>query len=179
MVLTDGTNSDRTRFVLNPRASMDYELTCDASKFFATDTALPQIYTIEQTVPMAINERPAGDGTVQIGIRMACDGEYTISSPRCNLKDIVLVDNETGNETSLADGESYTFTAKAGTDEHRFMLRVGGTVITEINATDAMGLGSLKAAAYTLDGRKVVGFDGHSTPLQKGVYIVNGKKILK
>lgn len=170
VVLTDGTNSDRTRFVLNPQASLDYELTCDASKFFATDTDLPQIYTLEQRVPMAINERPMGDGTVKIGIRMAQDGEYTISSPRCHLNNIVLVDNETGRETNLADGDSYTFTAKAGTDDSRFSLRMGGTIITEVKSLNAER--STGNEYYNLNGQRI------AEP-QKGLYIVNGKKVMK
>ena len=179
VVLTDGSNTDRTRFVLNPKASLDYELTCDASKFFATDSSLPQIYTLEQDVPMAINERPAGDGTVQIGLRVGRDGEYTISSPRCNLTDIVLVDNATGSETSLANGEGYTFTAKAGTDEGRFILRMGGVVVTGVQSVAV--LQQQTGQVYDLQGRRVDSsiFNSQSSILKRGLYIVNGKKIVK
>ena len=184
--LSDGELTDKTRFVMNPQAEIGYELNRDASKFFSMDASAPQIYTIENGELLAINERPLGEGTVQMGIIIPKDGTYTINAPRNQFQNIVLVDNETGIETLLADGVSYTFTADKGTHEGRFVLRIGGTVVTDINAVEG-GLRQAKVptAVYTLDGRKVADFDGresslsNSVPLQKGVYIVNGKKVLK
>jgi hypothetical protein len=160
---------DKTRFVMNPKASMDYETTCDASKFLESGTSCPQIYTIEQGELLAINERPLGDGTVQIGIIIPQDGTYTISAQRCQFQNIVLVDNETGIETDLGNGGSYTFTASTGTYNSRFMLRVGGVVVTAVQyvATPSQQT----EQAYNLQGQRVV------AP-QKGLYIVNGKKVI-
>lgn len=167
--LSNGELADKTRFVLNPRAQMEYELTRDASKFFSMDAEVPQIYTIEQEQMLAINERPFGEGTVQIGFRVAMDGKYTISAPRNGFSDITLIDTETGAETDLTNEDGYTFTAKAGTDDSRFVLRVGGSDATEIVEvkTDDVKDGSY----YNLNGQKV------NAPT-KGVYIVNGKKVL-
>lgn len=130
--LTDGKLTDKTRFVLNPEASMDYETSRDASKFFSMDVSVPQIYTIEQGEMLAINERPMGEGTVQLGIMVAQGGEYTITAPCNQFQNLVLVDNETGIETELTDGASYTFTASAGTWKNRFMLRMGSEVVTNV-----------------------------------------------
>ena len=168
--LTDGEMKDKTRFVLNPAASMDYDLQCDASKFFSMDASVPQIYTVEQGTQLAINERPLGDGTVQIGLRLAQDGDYTIAAQRNDFQNIVLVDNETGMETLLTDGASYTFTAKKGTSESRFYLRVGGTVVTAVQSVAVAQ--QQTEQAYNLQGQRV------AAP-QKGLYIVNGKKVLK
>lgn len=167
--LSDGELTDKTRFVVNPEAEIGYELNRDASKFFSMDASVPQIYTIENGELLAINERPLGEGTVQVGFRVAMDGEYTITAPRNGFTNITLVDNETGIETDLSAEDGYTFTANAGTNDSRFMLRVGGTVVTEIanvKQNDA------KADRYfNLNGQNV------TTPT-KGVYVVNGKKVI-
>jgi len=161
--------SDKTRFVLNPEADMCYELSRDASKFFSMDAAMPQIYTVEGGELLAINERPLGEGTVQIGFRVAQDGQYTITALRNQFQNIVLVDNETGMETDLTT-DSYTFTADAGTWESRFVLRVGGAVVTAVQyvATESQQTGP----CYNLQGQRI------AEP-QKGLYIVNGKKVMK
>jgi len=165
--LSNGEQTDKTRFVMNPVASMDYELSRDASKFFSMDASVPQIYTITNDGPLAIDERPLGDGTEKIGIKVAQSGEYTISSPRCQFQNIVLVDNETGIETDLANDGSYTFTTDAGTNESRFMLRVGGSVVTNINAIQSKQSG--EKIYYNLNGQRV------SNP-QNGIFVVDGKK---
>ena len=59
-----------------------------------------------------------GDGTVTLGIIIPRDGTFTISAPRCQFQNIVLIDNETGIETDLTSS-SYTFTANAGTYNNR------------------------------------------------------------
>ena len=130
--LSDGELTDKTRFVMNPQAEMGYELNRDASKFMSMDAAVPQIYSIENGEQLAINERPLDAGSVQLGFRVSVDGEYTISVPRNSFANLVLVDHETGIETLLANDVRYTFTASAGTNDSRFELRVGGTVVTEI-----------------------------------------------
>ena len=167
--LSDGELKDKTRFVLNPEAQRGYELNCDASKFFSMDADVPQIYTIEEDNMLAINERPAGDGVVQIGFRVAVDGTYTISAPRNGFTDITLIDNETGIETNLSSTESYTFTAGAGTNDSRFMLRMMSTV-TGIEMTTA-GNEAKTTEIYDLSGRRVA-------KAQKGINIVNGKKVI-
>ncbi len=169
VVLSNDEMSDKTRFVMNPQALMDYEVSCDASKFMSMDANVPQIWTIENGVQMAINERPIGDGTVKLGFKVAQGGEYTISAPRNGFQNITLVDNETGFETDLSSG-SYTFSADQGTNESRFVLRVGGTIVTEIKSLNAEY--STPNEYYNLNGQRI-------TAPQKGLYIVNGKKVLK
>lgn len=168
--LSSSETSDKTRFVLNAQASMDYEVNCDASKFFSMDASVPQIYTIENGTQLAINERPLGNGTVQLGIKVAADGTYTISAPRNQFQNIVLVDNETGTETALTDNGSYSFTAEKGTSESRFVLRIGGSVITGVNAIANSQL--TNGHYYNVQGQRL-------TAPQKGLYIVNGKKVMK
>jgi hypothetical protein len=167
--LSNGELTDKTRFVLNPEASLAYELNCDAAKFFSTEGAVPQLYTVEQGLQLAINERPQGNGTVQIGFKVSADGSYTLAAPRCQFESIVLVDHETGTETELAGGESYTFTAEAGTNESRFTLRIGGALVTGVESVALPT--QQEAPAYNLNGQRI------AVP-QKGLYIKNGKKVI-
>lgn len=170
--LSNGQTTDKTRFVLNPQASMDYELSCDASKFFSMDANVSQIYTIEQDVQFAINERPLGDGTVSLGMKIATDGTYTLSASRNQFKRILLVDYETGVETDLTLS-SYIFSINAGTNNSRFELRFDGTAtdIETIGKSDELQT----TTVYDLLGRKV---SSETSKLSKGVYIVNGKKVM-
>lgn len=168
--LSNGELTDKTRFVLNPKAEISYELNRDASKFFSMDVTVPQIYTIENGELLAINERPIGKGTVQVGFKVAQNGTYTISSPRCQFESIVLVDTETGIDTELANGGSYTFNASAGSNNSRFVLRMGGATVTNIN--DLQQDNTAESTYYNLNGQRIV-------QPQKGLYIVNGKKVLK
>lgn len=167
--LSNGELSDKTRFVLNPSGKMDYETSCDASKFFSLDAEVPQIYTLQNGVQMAINERPAGDGIIKIGIKTPAKGTYTISTNRNMLEEAILVDLQNGTETNL-NYESYTFSAENEISDNRFELR--------LSAGETTGIAEMKANStesesyYNLNGQRI------AAP-QKGVYVVNGKKVIK
>ncbi len=166
--ITDGERADKTRFVLNANAKMDYETSCDASKFFSMNAATPQIYTIQNGIQMAINERPAGDGIIQIGVLIPANGTYTINSNRNAFLEAVLVDKQTGIETNLSS-DSYTFSAEAGTDTNRFELHLSPGEVTGIKVVDKTQ--TEKNVYYNLNGQRV---DVPTT----GVYVVNGKKVI-
>lgn len=170
--LSDGEQTDKTRIVLNPKAKMDYETSCDASKFFSLDNSVPQIYTLQNGIQMAINERPAGDGTVKLGIMIPVSGTYTIKSERNMLNDAVLVDLQEGTETRLST-DSYTFSASSGTTDTRFELRLSGNEATGIYSIEKSVENSSTVAGeyYNLNGQRI------ETP-SKGVYVVNGKKVI-
>lgn len=168
--LSNGELVDKTRFVLNPQAKMDYETSCDASKFFSMDAEVPQIWTIQDGVQMAINERPAGDGIVKIGMLIPADGAYTIKSERNMLQNAVLVDLMAGTETNLST-DNYTFSANYGMYDNRFELHlsVGDTTgIVEMTTREKKGSENY----YNLNGQRV------EIP-NKGIYVVNGKKVIK
>ena len=167
--LTNGEMTDKTRFVLNPQAKMDYETSCDASKFFSMDNSVPQIYTIENGVQMAINERPANDGVVTIGMKIPADGTYIIKSERTALKEAVIVDKLNGTETTLS-AEGYTFSAHAGTIDNRFELHLSASETTGIKELKDSSIEELKSF-YNLNGQRM------SAP-QKGINVVNGKKVI-
>ena len=168
--ISNGNSTDRTRIVLNDQATMQYELDKDASKFMSTDLSVPQIYTTANGVNYAINERPVADGNVNLSVYTGSDDFYTITLDNdvegCQ---VILEDKAEGKNILLTKGVSYTFSAKAGTADNRFMLHFfGGTTGIEEFKSDLQGEG----AVYTIEGIKT------ATPAKKGIYIQNGKKII-
>ena len=156
--------NDKTRLVVNNDATMDYEIGRDASKFFADGTNVPQIYSLgADGTQYAINERPAENGTLLLGILFASDGEYTISAVRNDIGQVILKDNETGIKTDLSQ-HSYTFDADAGPCNSRFTLAFNNTTGIQSTVNDEVA----EKEFYTLDGVKV----GNATGLKKGIYVV-------
>ena len=177
--ISQGELNDKTRLVVNDQATVDYEIGRDASKFFVEGSATPQVYSIgADGTQYAINERPADKGTLTLGILFGADGDYTFSAIRNEIGQVILTDLETGIKTDLQEN-SYTFSAKAGTCNARFVLTFGSIG----GNGDTTGINTLtdndraEKEVYTLDGVKV----GNSTiGLQKGVYVVRqGQKTQK
>lgn len=166
--ISDGEMSDKTRFVLNEHASVNYETTCDASKFFSMSAEVPQIYTVYDGVEYAINERPMADGVLTLGVKIPADGTYTIKAIRNQVGDVILLDKETGVQTLLNNGD-YTFSASAGQTEDRFEIRFSGIIADSINKVE--GEQTSDADYFNLNGQRVL------NPT-KGVYVVNGKKVI-
>ena len=181
--------ADRTRVVFNDKQSLAYETACDAVKF--ESDAAAQLYTLDnKNVRYAINERPVGNGTVPVGVKLANGGRYTISAERMDTA-VLLKDEKTGTVHNLAKG-AYTFIADAGTDEARFALVFNGgtTGIEGAVAADAVaavdgGVNIENAAGavveiYTAAGAVVVSdvVEGY-VALPAGAYIVkiNGNSI--
>ena len=109
-MLTNGNNTDRTRIVINEEASTQYEMDKDATKFFTTEAAMPLLYSKADGISYAINERPLGDGIVNLCVTNG-NGAY------CNITladdltdyDVTLEDKEAGKLTPLKDGKGYSF----------------------------------------------------------------------
>lgn len=127
-------HSDRTRFVINESASSAYEMECDAAKFMSDDTSVPQIFTVENADRLAINERPMGNGEIALGAYFGTAGTYTLSlDTKCN-HTVILVDNITGEETVLTDGD-YTFEAEQGMFNDRFTIRLWDDIVNGVDET--------------------------------------------
>ena len=176
LTVASGEMEDLTRVVLNEEASLAYETSCDASKFMSMDGSVPQIYTLDsEGTQYAINERPFAEGYVALGFYTGQDGDYTISSSRCDAEKVFITDNLTGTTTDITDG-AYTFSAKAGTDNTRFTLSFVSndpTAVREVEKDAIIG----KADIYSVDG-KFLGND--ASRLEAGIYVVRqGKKASK
>ena len=163
IVLTNGNTTDRTRIVINEEASTQYEMDKDATKFFTTEAAMPLLYSKADGISYAINERPLGDGIVNLCVTNG-NGAYCTITLADDLKDydVTLEDKEAGKLTPLKDGKGYSFYANGQT----FLLHIDHTstgvrsVHTDSNKADVL---------YNLNGQRI-------DATYKGVVIKNGKK---
>lgn len=176
----NGERGDRTRLVVNEEAQMGYEIGRDASKFMVTDSDVPQIYSIDaEGTQYAINERPADNGTLRLGIFFPAEGSYQIAAVRNDIGSVILTDLETNIKTDLSKN-AYNFDAKQGTADNRFTISLtrgfGGEDdgTTGIQKVDGQ---TVDSEIFTLDGQKA----GKTTDgLKKGVYVIRqGEKTQK
>lgn len=170
LALSDGKSTDRTRIVLNEEAALQYELNKDAGKFMSTDASVPQIYTLQNGVKHAINERPLADGTVALGLHTTQAGKYTISmSDEVTNCKVVLEDRTEHKSIVLSKEHGYDFAVNGSDIENRFVLHF----VTDANGIEEVQTESLERSdIYSIDGMKV------DKPSKKGLYIQNGKKIM-
>lgn len=175
LTLSGENTSDRTRVVLNDEASMTYEMNKDAAKFASTVPTVAQIYSWNGESRYAINERPTGSGIVNLGVHCGTKGTYTIALANVVDGQVILEDKLMNISTEITADKGYSFEAEAGDDDSRFVLHItrgigGGDDTTGINGiTTETGE---KLEVYSLDGIKM-------NAAKKGVYIQNGKKIIK
>ena len=177
ITLSDGVVEDHTRFVINSNATRTYELDKDASKFIADDNKAMLVYTVEDGVKYAINERPMDGGIVELGFFVPEDGEFTLALNSVEDESIILIDHETGTETAMT-GE-YHFTATAGYNDTRFTLMFGeATGISTINVDNGTISANTPYSVYTIDGRLVGTYEtGNTANLAKGIYVINSKDV--
>lgn len=140
LTVSNGTLADRTRVVINEKATAGYDVNSDAAKFMSDDATVPQLYSYDADgTACAINERPEGDGKVLLGFSAGDGGCFTIGLSRETTARVELVDNELGVSKDLSS-QDYTFTAGAGIYDNRFELRVSSgneaTAISDIQKTD-------------------------------------------
>ena len=163
----DSSYTDKTRVVFNNNTSMDYEQNCDAAKFFSESRSI-ELYSYDSNnAKYSINERPVGDGNVELGIVVNVAGDYTIDAVRMDTP-VLLVDKELNLTHDLSEG-GYTFSAPKG-ESHRFVLTLGESNITRV--IDAKANAGKEDRIYDLQGRQLDDVDA------KGVIILNGKKVL-
>lgn len=171
VTLSDGENLDRTRVVLNEQATINYELTRDACKFMSTNSEMPQIYSVNDGVRYAINERPQGDGIVKLGLYAGKNGIYTIGLADDVPGKVVLEDRKTGAFVTLTANDGYAFEAKAGEIADRFYLHTERkSVVTGVEEipSDADN----DAPAYNVEGQRV------DAKTYNGIIVRGGKKII-
>lgn len=172
LTLSDGDKTDKTRIVLNDAAKMDYEMDKDASKFMSTDANAPQVYTSLNGVDYAINERPLGEGVVNLAVRANAEGTQTLKlAGEVDGYTITLEDKATGKTVSLSEAGEYTFSTTTSDATSRFVLHIGNGSTTGIN-TIGSDATDTESAYYTIGGVKV------SKPTHKGVYIKDNKKVI-
>ena len=143
---------------------MDYELSCDAAKFFSESCPI-ELYSLDVSgVMYSINERPVGNGKVDLGIKVNEAGFYYINAVRMDTP-VLLIDNELNITHDLSEG-GYSFSADKG-ESTRFTLRLSGSTTGII---ESMSDAEQDDMIYDLQGRKLNESDA------KGIIIRNGKK---
>lgn len=188
LMLMDGEKSDRTRFVINPNATCDYDINRDANKFMNSNVQMAQFYTIENNVQFAINERPMGNGIITLGAYFSSKGTYTIDlDTKVEDVDVILVDKLTGAETDLMN-DTYTFTAEAGATDNRFEIRMKAHHVIE-EVEDAPAVAAVKAVngqivvtvpevstitVYNAEGQRIAAASATAATfdVESGIYIV-------
>lgn len=169
--LANGDVTDQTRVVFNEKASVAYESACDASKFMSENKLIPQLYTIgNDDTQYAINERPAQDGNVRLGIYIPADGTYTLKVKRNrDAGTVYLKDNDYDTVSDITDTE-YSFYAEAGSHTNRFVL-VGANATGIQDIAKSAGAQSSQSV-YDMMGRKV-----DNNRVHGGIYLIqqNGK----
>lgn len=166
---------DRARVVINEEASMEYEINCDASKFFSETAEGAEIY-VAGNVKYGICERPLADGTATLGTRIGTKGEYTISLSGKNMEGwiVMLTDTETGETANLTEN-SYTFDANPGSSEGRFVITFkapGLSSVEDLNLSDEESIVRIvNAAGITVFNGKL---DDFKATAPAGIYVVAG-----
>ena len=175
--INNGTDEDHTRFVFNDDATPAYELDKDASKFISDDNAAMLVYTIENGIKYAINERSMAEGIINLGFYTPTDGDFTLSLNTREQESLILIDHETNTETILS-GEYY-FTAKSGYNDSRFTIMLGETTsINTIKIDNDVISAKNPFSVFTIDGRLVGNYDaGTTVKLSKGIYVINSKDV--
>ena len=172
LFLSDGEQSNRTRVVINPDASMAYESSCDAAKFPAMKRNTTQIYSIASGVDYSINERPLADGTVQLAARFAKTGQYTLRMETSADYSVILTDEATGIAMELNSVDGYTFDALAGDANNRFRLQIS----KDADAIQMVSTDDLRnARIFTLDGKRIPA----NKQLSAGVYLIQKNGIVR
>ena len=131
--------TDRSRIVINPKAELSYELTCDAGKWMSPNPKVPQLYSLgEEGQRYAINERPAGSGQIPLGLYIGETGTYTLKIVSDETTPEVHLMDKYKNDQVLLNREEYTFYAEAGTIDDRFEVRLSESVTgNELSQADA------------------------------------------
>ena len=196
ITISNGTVSDRTRLVVNELASVAYESNRDASKFMSPSADAPQIFVMNGSQRMAIDERPFGEGVYNLGIYAPKKGEYSLSLAGTGLEGytVYIFDSLTNTTTELGDVD-YIFSANGGVDEGRFQLILRPGIETGVDEVAAAGIviaadgntlsieapAEVEISVVAADGKVVAAGSGASftTVLAEGIYVVKAGEAVK
>lgn len=121
-----GLFKDEALVVMNSSATNNYDEAYDASKFFANNTDIPEIYTLAGSEKIAINKIGSFPAVVPVNIKMGVADNVTITASDFANFDasvyIILEDMLNGTFQNLRQNPSYTFSATIGENAGRFNL---------------------------------------------------------
>lgn len=116
----------------------------------------------------------------EIGIQSNSSTEYVLSFGYTEGEILYLQDLQTGIVTEMSGGNSYTFTADANTTTNRFRIVSRSEVTTGVDdmTTTDTAAPTKPQGIYSVTGQYLGDADQQSA-LPAGVYIINGKKVVK
>lgn len=187
LVITGNGDQDRTRIVINPEATADYEIGRDAAKFFSETKPSLELYTLDsEGNPLAINEKDEENRDMALMMKAPVAGTYILSVTRADGR-IRILDLETGRQTLLESGDSMEIELPGnGEVTSRYLARLEKDTISGISNTEGVsfsistGEGFLltngvdgPVAVYAADGRLIARGEGDlRIDIPAGIYIV-------
>jgi hypothetical protein len=133
-----GSYKDEINVVMNPIATNNYDVQYDASKLFANDNNIPEIYTTSGNHNLVINIFKNAPIAIPMNIRLGVSDNVTLTASEFANFDanvsIKLEDLLLGTTQDLRLNPSYTFAASIGDNANRFILHFAtATGINENN----------------------------------------------
>ena len=166
----DGTK-DIVRLIEGERFSDEFDNTWDAAKYMNAESF--NLYADAQDEKMGILATDDLEGTT-LSMTTKNQTSFTMTFSNVNCMNYAVRDMLTGTETVINENESYMFSVPANTTvEGRFEIVAADKVATSIDNIEET---AAVKGIYTVTGQ-FVGKDYHNLP--NGVYVVDGKKIVK
>lgn len=162
-------NSDYVIVAEDAQFSAEFDNGYDASKFMNDEINL----YVEAEENMSIFATDNLENTT-LGVSSVLGGKYTITFSNVKGDNFVLVDNLTGAQAAMVEGNSYEFEMEANTvNSHRFAIVPAAKMPTALENAEVKA--NVKGV-YTLMGQYV---GEKIDELPAGVYVVDGVKIVK
>ncbi|MBR5238539.1 MAG: InlB B-repeat-containing protein [Paludibacteraceae bacterium] len=130
--ITNSTNkSDHTTIINNNDCTAEYEIGSDLKKWIGY-ADIPQIYTIENEIPLAYNSQKINHSTIlSLGVYSPTEGEYTFTANK-NYPNVYLFDKQNDITTNLAQS-NYTTYLSQGIHNNRFEISFPKSTSTNLN----------------------------------------------
>ena len=130
--INDGKDDDQTYIRLSEKADAEFVLNEDMMKM--DNTGSPNIYSFAGNYNVAYNETEMENQTINLGVNVPKNGNYTFSMPDNFNGSATLVDVVEGKVTEL-NVSDYTVTLNKGTYNNRFqlVLTVNSPIVTNVD----------------------------------------------
>jgi hypothetical protein len=178
MQISNGTNIDESVLYFTENASNAFDR-YDSPKMSNNTANIPEIYTTAGAEELVINGMNTYDysTTIPLGLRVGETNTYTISASQVQNFDadtkIILLDNNTGTQTNLTAGETYTFTSDATTTTTKLSV-----LFRSASGTTAVNNSSDNLKVYTTDNKIMVDyFNVNAADASVSVYNGVGQKL--
>lgn len=173
MSITDGTYTDQMSLIEDASFSVAFDNGYDSYKYM--NSAAFNMYASSNNEKFGTLATDNLSGTL-MDFNATTDGQYTITFTGVMGKQYVLRDLYTNVSVNIVKDGTYSFYAQAGDNESRFMLVGPSNMPTKLETVEQE---AVKASGiYSITGQ-YLGEASILTTLPKGVYVVDGVKVVK